>query len=78
MREVPHPHARARDAWHVSPASTSPALPPPPSLPRAQKFGFINDVKAGVPRTAYAGVVHIRHNGCVKLLVPADFKPPRG
>jgi hypothetical protein len=46
-------------------------------LTRVQRFGFINDVKAGVPRTAYlGGVVTIRHNGCLKLLVPADWKAP--
>lgn len=36
-----------------------------------QMFGFIDDVKAGVPRTAYQGVTTIIHNGCRKFLVDA-------
>lgn len=36
----------------------------------ARRFGFISDAKAGVPRTAYKGVVTIHHNGCKKLFVP--------
>lgn len=42
----------------------------PPS--RLQRFRFINDIKAGVPRTAYQGVTIVRHNGCRKLLVASD------
>lgn len=36
----------------------------------ATAFGFISDMKAGVPRTAFKGVVVVRHNGCRKYLVP--------
>jgi hypothetical protein len=28
---------------------------------RVQRLGFIGDAKAGVPRTAYRGVVTVRH-----------------
>jgi hypothetical protein len=34
-----------------------------------QAFGFINDVKAGVPRTAYEGTVTVVHNNCRKHLM---------
>lgn len=37
--------------------------------PLARDFGFIDDVKAGVPRGAYNGVSIIQHNGCRKLIV---------
>jgi hypothetical protein len=37
-----------------------------------QAFGFIDDVKANVPRAAYQGVSIIRHNGCRKFLVDAS------
>lgn len=37
-----------------------------------QRFGFINDVKAGIPRTAYKGVTMVHHRGCRKLLVADD------
>lgn len=36
----------------------------------AKVFGFIADVKAGVPRTAYKGIVSFRHNQCRVYLVP--------
>lgn len=36
----------------------------------AQQFGFMADVKAGVPRTAYKGVVTVRYHGCRVFLVP--------
>ena len=36
-----------------------------------QQLGIITDIKANVPRTAYKGVVPLRHSGCLKLLVPA-------
>lgn len=38
----------------------------------ARSFGFIDDVKAGVPRTAYRGVTIFKHKGCRKLLVDAE------
>jgi GNT-I family len=38
----------------------------------ARMMGFIDDVKAGVPRTAYKGVTIFKHNGCRKLLVDAE------
>ena len=65
-------------------AAATTAIPPraaphkhPACLPAArasQRFGFIGDAKAGVPRTAYRGVVTVSHLGCTKLLVPTDFK----
>lgn len=36
----------------------------------ARALGFIADVKAGVPRTAYQGVVAFRMNGCFVYLEP--------
>lgn len=36
----------------------------------ASAFGFISDMKAGVPRTAFKGVIVVRHNGCRKFLIP--------
>ena len=36
----------------------------------AHRFGYLDDVKAGVPRTAYHGVVTLKHKGCRKLAVP--------
>jgi alpha-1,3-mannosyl-glycoprotein beta-1,2-N-acetylglucosaminyltransferase len=36
----------------------------------ATAFGFISDMKAGVPRTGFKGTVVVRHNGCRKFLVP--------
>lgn len=36
----------------------------------AHRFGYLDDAKAGVPRTAYHGVVTLKHNGCRKLAVP--------
>lgn len=44
-------------------------------LPPPQRMGYIDDVKARVPRTAYRGVVTIKHRGCRKLVVPSDFRP---
>eukprot|EP01138_Halocafeteria_seosinensis_P005103 gb/GECG01005217.1/.p1 GENE.gb/GECG01005217.1/~~gb/GECG01005217.1/.p1 ORF type:complete len:464 (+),score=65.51 gb/GECG01005217.1/:1-1392(+) len=41
----------------------------------ATTFGFIDDIKAGVPRTAYQGVVRISHKGCTKLFYPHDWDP---
>jgi len=41
----------------------------------AGAFGFIADVKAGVPRTAYRGVVAFRHKGCHVYLVPQGGSP---
>jgi alpha-1,3-mannosyl-glycoprotein beta-1,2-N-acetylglucosaminyltransferase len=35
----------------------------------AAAFGFINDLKAGVPRAGYKGAVVVRHKGCRKWLV---------
>lgn len=37
----------------------------------AHKFGYIDDAKAGVPRTAFEGVVTVVHNGCRKFAVPS-------
>lgn len=69
--------AAASPACHAAQLSPNPPVPPFTALLLPQRFGFINDVKAGVPRTAYlGGVVAIRHNGCLKLLVPADWKAP--
>jgi alpha-1,3-mannosyl-glycoprotein beta-1,2-N-acetylglucosaminyltransferase len=34
----------------------------------ARRFGFLDDEKAGVPRTAYKGVVTFKHQGCRKLV----------
>ena len=36
----------------------------------AHRFNYIDDAKAGVPRTAYEGVVTFVHNGCRKFAVP--------
>ncbi len=36
----------------------------------AAKFGYIDDAKAGVPRTALGGVVTTSHKGCRKFAVP--------
>ncbi len=36
----------------------------------AARFGFIDDAKAGVPRTAFSGVVTVAHKGCRKFAVP--------
>ncbi len=33
-------------------------------------MNFIDDIKAGVPRTAYRGVVFLKHKGCRKFLIP--------
>jgi len=38
--------------------------------PIAQRFGYLDDEKAGVPRTAYKGVVVFPHEGCRKFVVP--------
>jgi len=35
----------------------------------AHRFGYIDDAKAGVPRTAYGGTVTFVHNGCRKFAV---------
>lgn len=35
-------------------------------------FGFIDDVKANVPRAAYHGVTTVIHNGCRKFLVDSS------
>jgi alpha-1,3-mannosyl-glycoprotein beta-1,2-N-acetylglucosaminyltransferase len=37
----------------------------------AAAFGFISDLKAGVPRTGYAGAVIVKHGGCRKFIVAA-------
>jgi hypothetical protein len=37
----------------------------------AGAFGFISDLKAGVPRTGYAGAVIVKHGGCRKFIVAA-------
>jgi alpha-1,3-mannosyl-glycoprotein beta-1,2-N-acetylglucosaminyltransferase len=34
----------------------------------ASAFGFISDLKAGVPRTGYAGAVIVKHSGCRKFI----------
>eukprot|EP01116_Phalansterium_solitarium_P021815 TRINITY_DN6950_c0_g1_i1.p1 TRINITY_DN6950_c0_g1~~TRINITY_DN6950_c0_g1_i1.p1 ORF type:complete len:436 (+),score=145.37 TRINITY_DN6950_c0_g1_i1:1427-2734(+) len=39
----------------------------------AERIGIMPDSKAGVPRTAYKGVVHFRWNSNIVLLVPASF-----
>jgi alpha-1,3-mannosyl-glycoprotein beta-1,2-N-acetylglucosaminyltransferase len=44
----------------------------------ANVFGFIADVKANVPRTAYRGVVMFPHNGCTVYLVPGGGRPLEG
>lgn len=44
-----------------------------PHMLCSQQIGVISDVKARVPRTAYKGVVALRHNSCIKLLVPAQW-----
>jgi alpha-1,3-mannosyl-glycoprotein beta-1,2-N-acetylglucosaminyltransferase len=38
--------------------------------PIANRFGYLDDEKAGVPRTAYKGIVHFPHAGCLKFIVP--------
>ncbi len=38
----------------------------------AHKFGYIDDAKAGVPRTAFEGVVTVVHNGCRKFAAPSS------
>jgi hypothetical protein len=38
---------------------------------RPQAFRFIEDIKAGVPRTAYKGTVMVKHNKCRKFIVPS-------
>lgn len=38
----------------------------------AKMFGFIDDVKANVPRAAYHGVTTVIHNGCRKFLVDSS------
>ena len=38
----------------------------------AHRFGYIDDAKAGVPRTAYGGVVTFVHQGCRKFAVPGS------
>ena len=43
-------------------------------FPLARAFGFIDDAKAGVPRTAYRGVTWITHQGCQKFLVDAELE----
>ena len=53
-------------------------LPLLPLPPHPQSFGFLGDLKAGVPRTAYLGVVSVRHRGCRKLLVPAEMMASSG
>lgn len=58
---------------HVLLLSHPPAHPHPPPL---QSFGYINDIKADVPRTAYKGVVMLRHKGCRKLLLPEQGMLP--
>jgi alpha-1,3-mannosyl-glycoprotein beta-1,2-N-acetylglucosaminyltransferase len=35
----------------------------------ASKFGFIDDIKANVPRTSYKGFTILRHNGCRKIVL---------
>ncbi len=42
----------------------------PFSPPLRQAFRYIDDIKAGVPRTAYKGIVSLKHNGCRKFIVP--------
>jgi alpha-1,3-mannosyl-glycoprotein beta-1,2-N-acetylglucosaminyltransferase len=36
----------------------------------ANRFGYLDDEKAGVPRTAYNGIVVFPHSGCRKFIVP--------
>ena len=36
----------------------------------AHRFSYIDDAKAGVPRTAYGGTVTFVHNGCRKFAIP--------
>lgn len=62
--------AGSADCCTHCPCSHWLGAPLPPS--RLQRFRFINDIKAGVPRTAYQGVTIVRHNGCRKLLVASD------
>ncbi len=38
----------------------------------AHRFDYIDDAKAGVPRTAYEGVVTFVHQGCRKFAVPGS------
>lgn len=38
--------------------------------PIANRFGYLDDEKAGVPRTAYNGIVNFPHQGCRKFIVP--------
>ena len=37
----------------------------------AHRFSYLDDAKAGGPRTAYNGVVVFPHQGCRKFVVPA-------
>lgn len=39
----------------------------------ADRFGMLNDVKAGVPRAAYYGVVNIFYRGVRIFLMPMDY-----
>ena len=75
-----------RYACPASPRAYPPALPSPP-LPRSllgylhistcpsflpsQSLGLMEDLKAGVPRTAYHGVVMLRINGVRVFLAPS-------
>ena len=38
----------------------------------AHRFGYIDDAKAGVPRTAFKGTVTFPHKGCTKYAVPGS------
>lgn len=42
----------------------------------ARRGGWIPDVKAGVPRTAYGGVVALRVNGCRVFITPEEVSAP--
>lgn len=40
----------------------------------ARKFGLMTDEKAGVPRTAYKGVVYFRESGRLVFIAPSDYR----
>ncbi|PRP75643.1 alpha-1,3-mannosyl-glycoprotein 2-beta-N-acetylglucosaminyltransferase-like isoform 1 [Planoprotostelium fungivorum] len=40
----------------------------------AQRLGIMDDEKDGVRRTAYKGIIHLRHKGSLLLLVPRDHR----
>jgi hypothetical protein len=60
----------SRAGWSTCSHSRDARFPLPPFSLHAQAFRYIDDIKAGVPRTAYKGIVSLKHNGCRKFIVP--------